>query len=768
MKFIFVLLFILIVVIILSLFIFVVSLNIKKKKKKISLSIESCIKEPKYIQSMSNISGDIETVKISDSHEFLEIKKMPSSENLQNTQPINEILVSNDDKANNIIENISNAKTEFETFFIGNDLKKGKKNVLEPIKRGGRPRNPDQEQKSANISLSQNFNFLSKPEIVYLAKGPEWMVGIEIPDEILAYQDISVLQNGKYLDRDSNIDNFWKLEAVSGEIKIEFIDKEKNKKEIIFTIEKPYMVFKLIGENQKRGYLVSNPSKGLYLIIVPEIWEYLNVSTVNRIAQLEPSSLKGYLAHFCEFSLDKEDFVSFKTDEDKIVTIKPSKPKFEFVGNLLEDSSLNIGPLFGDSIPQIKAFSNNAWNDISVIVVGEEGRTKNRWRNQIIPDRFQNPQIIANAFPENCSGWYYVRIYNNENSLAESMDFRYIRSLKKIHIPKHQHLFLGENGYQTAQVELLHSPDFIIKNSNNRNEFEINHKSPENTIISIPANPDFDKSDWLIEIDHNKNIPLTILLKRVWWGIGSENQIPSEWLDKLIFLQRSDFSALSDKALWIRCPRDFKSKSISIRIGENLRERRYKISDSRAMIPIREFSDATELMLNNNLSIFASFPQDNIEIKICEVLRRFQCKFCDFTASNEQDIIAHAIANHLHQMFITASYDELKAIDPKLPHRIYQCTYCGFYAKSDDIENPTSKIIHHINNDCKKAPRNDGPPRTDFKIISNVDEIRNNIIAELPYIEKCYFCGKTFERATDNEKIAHLKERHMSLLYKLL
>ncbi|SLM15982.1 hypothetical protein SPIROBIBN47_90050 [uncultured spirochete] len=754
--------------IIIIIIVFVILLLVKNRNRKKQYVIPSSnishTREAEDLQldPASSYSASTKTIVKQDIPELIEIKNSPSP---VDSQMIDESSI-NDNKT---MENLVNPRLESSIYFtsiyfIRNDSQKTRKHTLEPIKRGGRPRDPNRDPKY--LSLRQTLNYIAKPEIVCWEKGSEWKVGVEIPDEILANQDISILQNGIYLDRDSNIDNCWNLAAISGEIIIQWSNNEINNK-IVITNENTYLIFRLVGEDQKRGYLVSNPSMGSYLIIAPEIWEYSNISTVNRIALPEPSSLVGYLAHFCEFKADKENSVAFKTSENKIITIKPVKPKFELVGNSLEDSSENIGPLFGDSMPQIKAITKNTWNDISVIIIGEEGRAKKRWRKEFIPDLSQNPQYIPDSFYEKGSGWYYVRIYNKENELVESMNFRYIELLKKINIPKHLHPAQND-GYQTAKIELIHSPGFVIKSANRRDNIQIEQESSEKTIIKIPADPDYDNSHWLVEIDNNKFIPLTISLKRIWWALGEENKTPLEWIDKAILLQRSDFTALSNKALWIRCPQDFKSKSISISMGENSRDRHYKISDSLAMIPIREFSDVTELMLQNNLEIFASLPQDNIRIKICEVLRKLQCKFCDFTSLNEQDIIAHAIANHLDQMFIPLNYDELKANDPNLPHRIYQCIYCGFYVTSDDIENPTSKIIHHINNDCKKAPRNDGPPRTDFKIISNVDEIRENIIAELPNIEKCYFCGKTFERATDNKKKTHLKECHMSLLYKLL
>ena len=58
---------------------------------------------------------------------------------------------------------------------------------------------------------------------------------------------------------------------------------------------------------------------------------------------------------------------------------------------------------------------------VGVIVVGKEGRGKNRWRTQYVP----NVNLIENELPQEIAdqhgGWYFLRIYDNRDDLLESL-----------------------------------------------------------------------------------------------------------------------------------------------------------------------------------------------------------------------------------------------------------------------------------------------------------------------------------------------------------
>ena len=63
-------------------------------------------------------------------------------------------------------------------------------------------------------------------------------------------------------------------------------------------------------------------------------------------------------------------------------------PRFEVIGEKLEDASERIGPLFSKP-PKIHATDLQAWKEIKTIVLGEEGSGRGRWRVQ-----FRRIQIV--------------------------------------------------------------------------------------------------------------------------------------------------------------------------------------------------------------------------------------------------------------------------------------------------------------------------------------------------------------------------------------
>jgi len=69
-----------------------------------------------------------------------------------------------------------------------------------------------------------------------------------------------------------------------------------------------------------------------------------------------------------------------------------------------------------------------------VIVIGEEGSGRNRWRTQFSPQESMIDQKMPDDLANRQGGWYFVRIYDKDDNLLESMDFRFSAGLKSIQI----------------------------------------------------------------------------------------------------------------------------------------------------------------------------------------------------------------------------------------------------------------------------------------------------------------------------------------------
>jgi len=143
-------------------------------------------------------------------------------------------------------------------------------------------------------------------------------------------------------------------------------------------------------------------------------------------------------------------------------------------------------------------------------------------------------------------------------------------------------------------------------------------------------------------------------------------------------------------------------------------------------------------------------------------------------ADNENEIVRHYIdSRHVEEFFSQLNYEELRLVNRDLPKFIYKCSYCQkFYVEAGDPSNPTSQICHHIDYECDNVDRSRGIVQPRFGIVTDVDEIRdnvrNNILQNLPRLFKCKRCMKRYDKAPSRSVMTeHLFMSHARDLYKL-
>jgi hypothetical protein len=205
--------------------------------------------------------------------------------------------------------------------------------------------------------------------------------------------------------------------------------------------------------------------------------------------------------------------------------------------------------------------------------------------DQKMPDDLANRQ----------GGWYFVRIYDKDDNLLESIDFRFSAGLKSIQIMNPG--CLPEKGrYCNVEVKFNHQVNCKIEPADENLHRTLSICREEDvTKVIIPPNPDHDKSYWIIREGCAKT-KVTILIERVWWNVGDLNGVPANWTDRIIHLSRQDFTATSEKALWLKFPR--KRWVTKIEVGFNRdRSRPYNVEVEKEVmaVPLRDFCDAEEI-----------------------------------------------------------------------------------------------------------------------------------------------------------------------------
>jgi hypothetical protein len=521
-----------------------------------------------------------------------------------------------------------------------------------------------------------------------------------------------------------------------------------------------YLVFKLSADD--RGRRVKNPSSGTCLAVVAEGWSRDEaVAGVPPIAP-EPVSLSGYVAHFFDLS-NKGSKIAFRDDKNQPVVIAPGGPRFQLVGNQIPDASENLGPLFAREPPRMSV-ADETWKNVGTIVLGEEGKGRGKWRMAFEPNPDQREQPMPQQLADRKAGWYFVRFYDPKDELIDSLDFRFCAGLRQVRIQPCQ-LFPSAAGHDAATVELELESEWQVVPSDATHGGVTVERNGDTTLLRIPPLPSCDLTRWKLRTDSGHQLEIAFLVERIWWAVSGQHNPPQEWTDRQVPLSREDLLATSNKALWVRLPRAGLYNEVHVGF-DAVHARRYMVrtSEHMAVIPLRDFGDSPQMRNAGTHELRLRIVQESASV--CQLRISLGCRFCDFIAGAIEEVLSHVRDRHLNELFPPLTYDEMRDFLPSLPVKIYKCAYCPSYVPADDPENPTSAVIHHIEN-CPYAARNHGMVQISFSVISDVDEIRQNVIANLPRIHRCRLCDEVFREAVDGQMWTHLFEEHKDTLFAL-
>jgi hypothetical protein len=417
---------------------------------------------------------------------------------------------------------------------------------LEPIKYGGRLPG-GRKVEAEKPETSETKSRVLKPEVVCWKKALKWFVGIETPEEYEEYVGLAITQNGTPLTQDD--ESRWVLLQITGTVCITWNGIEHP---IEIGLEKPYLLFRLAGESINRGCRVRYATAGLFLVVVPDQWQ--RDEQISGPAPILPENvtIAGCQAHY--FFLDRKcgGTIGFIVPGSKSEIIPTRASRFELVGARLPDASENMGLLFGEGPPSICALDQNGWNGVKTIVVGQV--EQEGWRTVFTPEPDCNKQSLPVELSERRGGWYFIRFYDAEDSLIESLDFRFVSGLKDIKISPYSPL-PGVNGHSPVRVEFLHDTGCAIELSNPpANNLSVECENAR-TIVTIPPDPIWDETCWMIRAE--VQVEAKILVERVWWAVVEEGagEESVEWTDMPLSISRDLVTATSKHTIRFRLPR---------------------------------------------------------------------------------------------------------------------------------------------------------------------------------------------------------------------
>jgi len=432
-----------------------------------------------------------------------------------------------------------------------------------------------------------------KPEIVCWKREREWILAVELPEDFSENQNVTVVQDGTPLNADDTEDGCWRLSQLHGEVVVRVLDAENESLFKIALGEEGDLVFKLSGGDH--GRRVKRVSCGSCLVIAPATWKRDEKKAGTARTNPEPVYLDGYQAHFFDLVGNEASQIAFRDEAGREVVTGASGPQFQLVGQEVPDASESFGSLFGGEPPRM-CVADGAWENVRTIVLGEEGRgTGKKWHKAFSPDSALTEQEMPADILEKKAGWYFVRFYDLQDELIDSLDFRYCAGLRQITL-QHGQPFPTATGHELATVEFAHDADWCVAPlSATPQDVKIEHTAVR-TVLKIPPLPDCDLTGWVLGPRGGPQVEVTLLVERVWWAVTTVDKPPLQWRDSCLVLSAGDFTATPEKSIWLRLPKSRWTEDVLVGFRpEKRRKYPLNVTERALAIPLRDFSDAAEL-----------------------------------------------------------------------------------------------------------------------------------------------------------------------------
>ncbi len=464
---------------------------------------------------------------------------------------------------------------------------------IAPIERGGRPRGQRELTEADPISTERSRKLRpQRPEIVCWLQGMAWVLGIEMPEgcqeSIRARQGADLI-----LEEDETQYVCLRLKKPFESVEFTFGEKANVDPKSWQIPANRFRLFKLVGAQGTRGRAVRQGTSGRFMVVVSDSWSWSQDLAGDAFGASEFVSAGECRAYHFDLPLERGKVLSFKTPEGETVPIPCTTEHFELTGNRILDAHMEAGPLFGIEPPQLSLLDPcSQERRVKTVVVGEEGSSwrKGAWRAQAELFEDIRPEIARRG-----AGWFFVRLYDDNDDLMESLDFRFAAGLKALHVENGSAL-PGAGGHSEARIVFRHSGNCAVRSLSSGSFRPVAFS--EGSIAHVPPEPEYDDSKWVVSVSAGFQIAVTVLVERIWWAIAHDLTETSglKWTSVPLSLSREHFRATSPTVIHFRQPRPGWAEEV--RIGFEVdRSRPVHLSRSERnfVVPLRELGSVREL-----------------------------------------------------------------------------------------------------------------------------------------------------------------------------
>ncbi|MGH9890456.1 MAG: hypothetical protein ACREA0_00415, partial [bacterium] len=243
------------------------------------------------------------------------------------------------------------------------------------------------------------------------------------------------------------------------------------------------------------------------------------------------------------------------------------------------------------------------------VVVGEEGPREGTpgWRAPAADFEELRPRIAARR-----AGWFFLRVYDENDDLIDSHDFRFSAHLQAIEVDAVPPL-PGPAGHSPARFRLVHGEDCKVETvSTSMDGLFVTRKQNHGYSIEIPPLPHGDETRWTIRESNGAEVEVCLRVDRVWWSVADEADVANAitWIDRQLDLRVEDFAAISRRILRVRLPTASFAKQVrvGVKLERSLALRPIAGRPREVQLPLRDlgrFSELSDRAANVELKLWA-------------------------------------------------------------------------------------------------------------------------------------------------------------------
>jgi hypothetical protein len=405
-----------------------------------------------------------------------------------------------------------------------------------------------------------------RPELVCWKEGMAWVVGVEVPDE-LAEQDLRVLDGkGNDLEEDQVHELRWPLMDPLGPVTVRWSDGAAIEAERRFDASR-YRAFKVVKSGVS-GRRVSRVTRGHYVVIAPRA--LTRDEAVGGTAPVAPENVipeqAGILAHHLLVEEETDELMLGRSGTASVEVRPYTATAYKLLGHRIEDAHTRAGALFGREPPRLRV---EGVAEPALFVVGVEGPSIGRRSRQVATSFDELRHWLDDEQP----GWFFVRAYDANDELLESLDFRYARDLEAIEIDEHSPL-PSPQGHRPVKVVLRVAPGVVVSPVDGPPEITSLDSAPAEGVF-LPARPDAARATWRMRLGAGNGVEVVVHAPRVWWAFTADGdeEKPHAWTDGVQPLSTDDLLPTSPMRLSVLLPEPGWADEVSVGFRDGLPRR---------------------------------------------------------------------------------------------------------------------------------------------------------------------------------------------------